>query len=145
MKQPFTLVSTEGYAYGVNVAGVGEQKGTAKQCSVANRNKSAEFESMPSYLKQYNLVRMEMNSAESKSLYKAKIKLPYYCPGVALRTDGGRAVFSLKEGGGLHYLTSAEFIASGREWDDIVFVPRWELHILAGMKTPEQTAKRHRM
>jgi len=124
----FYFVSTEGYAYGMNVAGQGEQKGTKKQCSVSNSNKSAEFENMPSYLKQYELIRME-----SMPVYTAKIRVPYYCRGVALRTDGGKSVFTLTEEGGIHYFNdAAEFLRSGREWEEIVFIPRWELHILAG-------------
>lgn len=137
----FYFVSTEGYAYGINLAGQGEQKGTKKECSVSSSNKSAEFENMPSYLKQHELIRME-----NMLVYTAKKRVPYYCPGVALRTEGGKSVFSLKKEGGIHYFNSAaEFLASGREWEEIVFIPRWELHILAGVKDRNTLREGRRM
>jgi len=128
----FYFISAEGYGYRANGPGEGEQKGTPKQCSGASLNKSDEFGGrMPSYLRQYPLVRM--NAAESRSLYKAKITIPYFCPGVALQVGGDRVVMSLTGAGGLHYFSSgSEFLGEGREWDQIVYLARWELHILAG-------------
>jgi len=128
----FYFVSGEGYGYRANVAGVGQQKDTAKQCAGAGLNRSDEFGGrMPAYLKQYPLVRLA--PAELQALYQAKAHIPYYCPGVALQLGGDRTVMALKEGGGLRYFSSgAEFVGEGREWDQIVHLSRWELHVLAG-------------